>query len=384
MLRFRVPVPRLLSAGEIFSGRGCIGVLRSLAAVRTVLIWEPPISHNEELKTLFKRALGTVDLRFVEKKPGEPRLSTINGVLAELVEFNPDWIVAVGGGSVIDCAKLAWAFYEHPDADLSRITRPNGLPALRGKARLVAAPTTAGTGSEVSSAALFIDDATGSKRYVVSNDFLPDVAVLDPTLAVSAPAAVTAISGLDALTHAVEGYVSRFSNPFIDMHAETAVRKIFTYLKKCIEYPEDLEMRLQMMQAALLAGWVQNLKIPGIAHAVAHQLGQFNVPHGLACGCLLPVAIRVNSEIVSVAAKYTSLANVLGLETAEELAAACEKLIYGMGIKLSVLDVVDGGLPRLKSQYDNIAKGAQADICARANPRPVDERLVEKMLEGLV
>jgi len=383
MLRFRIPVPRFLSAGEIFCGQGCIGVLRALGAARTVVIWEPPLSRNDEYRRILLRAIGTLDLHFIEKKSGEPRLSTINDVLSQLVEFNPDWIIAVGGGSVIDCAKLAWAFYEHPDADLDRVTRPNGLPSLRGKARLAAVPTTAGTGSEVSSAALFIDDATGRKRYIVTNDFLPDIAILDPVFAVSAPPIVTVISGLDALSHAVEGYVSRFTNPFADMHAETAVRKIFTQLPKSVAEPQDMEARLQMMQAALLAGWVQNLKIPGIGHAVAHQLGRFNVPHGLACGILLPAAIRINGEVDKIQQKYAKLAAVLGLKSAKELADACEKLINAMGLELSVCKYIEGGKQTLLSNREIIIEGTKSDICARANPRPVDESLVSELIKGL-
>ncbi len=381
MLRLRLPLPRFVSAGEIFVGRGSLAALKSLEAARATVIVSPSILANAELAGRIEKSIGAVDIRLVAAPRGEPSLESLQPVAAALAAQRPDWIVAIGGGSVLDAAKLAWVFYEQPEAEVERIARPFALPKLRGKARFVAVPTTAGTGSEVSSAAVFTDATTGRKRPIVSHDLLPDVAVLDPTLTVGVPPAAIAAAGLDALAHAVESYVSNFANPLADALAEKATEMILAALPRTFRDPNDLDARLEMMEAALLAGWVQNQKVPGIGHAVAHQLGRFHVPHGLACGALLVPSIEVNQSEEKARAGYRRLAQKIGLADERALVASIDELRATLDADDRLRTVIDGGLDRVAPERAVIREGALEDICCRANPRRVDAALIDEVLQ---
>ncbi len=379
MLRLRLPLPRFVSAGEIFAGKGSLAALRGLDAVRAAVLCSRSVLRDPEMVKRITGAVNAHDVRLLEAPAGEPDLPKLQPVMREVAAFQPDWIIAIGGGSVLDAGKLLWIFHEHPDADLGRIARPFALPPLRGKCRFAAVPTTAGTGSEVSSSTI-LTDTTGRKLPIVSHDLLPDVAVLDPTLTLGVPPVVVASAGLDALAHALEGYVSRFANPLADTFAESAVRTLLAKLPATQTRPDDADVRLEVMQAAMLAGWVQNLKVPGIGHAIAHQLGHFGIAHGTACGALLAPAITFNAADAAVRQKYDRLAAVLGLhDTAGLLAAIGElrgKLGAGQGLGASVPE----GAPAIRARLPEITSGALADICARANPRTLDAAAVEGVL----
>ena len=379
MLRLRLPLPRFLSAGEVFSGKGSLAALRGLDAVRAAVLCSRSIRHDPVMVKRITAAVNAHDVRLLEAPAGEPNLPKLQPVMREVAAFQPDWIIAIGGGSVLDAGKILWIFHEHPDADLGRIARPFALPPLRGKCRFAAVPTTAGTGSEVSSSTILTDE-TGRKLPIVSHELLPDVAVLDPTLTLGVPSAVVASAGLDALAHALEGYVSRFSNPLADNFAESAVRTLLTKLPATQTRPDDADVRLEVMQAAMLAGWVQNLKVPGIGHAIAHQLGHFGIAHGTACGALLAPAIVFNATDAAVRQKYDRLASALGVnDTAGLLAAIADirqKLGAGQGLGASA----PGGAPAIRARLAEITSGALADICARANPRTPDAAAVEGVL----
>ncbi len=379
MLRIRLPLPRFLSAGEVFAGKGSLGALRALDAVRAAVVCSGSLLRDAGMAKRIAAAINAHDVRLIEATTGEPGLAKLRPVMAEIATFQPDWIIAIGGGSVLDAGKLLWIFHEHPDVSLEGISRPFALPPLRGKCRFAAVPTTAGTGSEVSSATILTDEF-GRKVPIVSHDLLPDVAILDPMLTIGVPAAVVAASGLDALAHALEAYVSRFANPLADMFAETAARVLFAQLPATQARPDDLDTRLEVMQAAMLAGWVQNLKVPGIGHAIAHQLGQFGIAHGAACGALLSPAIAFNAADEPTRRKYDRLAAALGLENCRGMQAAVGELRHKLGTGQGLGAFAKGGASAIKSHLPEITAGALADICTRANPRTVDAAAVEGVL----
>lgn len=381
MLKIRLPIPRFVSAGEIFAGRGSIGALRALDATRAVVLVSRSILRDAGLAGKVGAAINAHELHLLEAPAGEPSLGKLCPLAAEVSGFRPDWIVAIGGGSVLDAGKLLWILYEHPDIDLVRVARPFALPALRGKARFVAVPTTAGTGSEVSSSAILAAE-DGRKIPIVSHDLLPDVVILDPTLAQGLPRRAAVAAGLDALAHAVEGYVSRFANPLADTFAESAARTLLAALPATLDRPEDADLRLEVMQAALLAGWVQNLKVPGIGHAVAHQLGRFGIAHGAACGALLPASITLNAADDSARRKYDRLAAAIGVGDHDGLRAAIMALRERIGAAQGLAVLAAGGEAALRADLPRIAEGAMADVCARANPRAVDAALVAAAIEG--
>lgn len=349
-------------------------MLRVLDASKIVVLASASLLADAEANERLRRAVRAQDVLVLAMPKGEPNLETLQPIIGELRRFLPDWIVAAGGGSVIDGAKIAWIFYEQPDIDLERLTRPFSLPPLRSHARFAAIPTTAGTGSEVSSSALFVERSHRGKHVVVSHELLPDVVALDPCLTTAVPRSAAAAAGLDALAHAVEGYASRFENPLADLLAEQAIRVLLTDLTTSIEEPMDLDRRLRVMHAACMAGWVQNLKVPGAGHAIAHQLSRFDLAHGLCTGALLAPALRYNCGEPGVRSKYDRLAATLGLEDALALAARIETLCLTLDVALPVAHAIEASDP-------DLLRGALDDPCARANPRLLDEQAVQSILE---
>jgi alcohol dehydrogenase class IV len=363
----------------VFFGPGSIGALRALNASKAALLVSRSLLADEDTAPLIRKSVGALDLLTLQAPIGETNLQRLDPIIGELSEFRPDWIVAVGGGSVLDSGKVVWAFYEHPDADLELITRPFALPALRGRARFAAVPTTAGTGSEVSSSAVVFDERVGQKRFLVSHELLPDLAILDPALTTKVPPRSVASSGLDALAHAIEGYVSKFANPFVDLMAEKAAAVIFQTLPKSLEEPSNLEARLLMMEAAMLAGWVQNLKIPGIGHALAHQMASFGVPHGMASGAFLAPSITANCSDPAVREKYRRLARSLDLDGEGHLIERIHELRRAIDVAQPLSAGMPGGAEAFAGKVKELERHVLADPCARANPVPVTPEMIQAM-----
>lgn len=379
MLRLRLPLPRFVGAAEHFMGAGSSAALRALGSARAALLVSPSIAGNEALMAHLRRVIGTLELGVVTLPGGEPTLARLRPALAQLQALRPDWIVAVGGGSVIDSAKLLWLLYEHPDIEPERLLRPFALPDLRGKARLAVLPTTAGTGAEVSSAAVLGLD-NGAKHAVVSHTLLPDLVILDPDLLAAVPAPAMAAAGLDALAHALEGYVSRHANPLADHFAETAVALLFEHLPHVVAQRDDRERVLEVQLAAMMAGWVQNLKLPGLGHAVAHQLGGLGLGHGSACGVLLAPAMQLNCADAAVQQKYSRLAQRVGLADAAALVEAVRALVASLGLA-GLNAVLPGGSAAWRDALPAITEGALNDPCAAANPIMPTPDLVRQVLQ---
>ncbi|MGB3807181.1 MAG: iron-containing alcohol dehydrogenase [Erythrobacter sp.] len=376
MLSVNLPIPRLLSAGEVFAGDGSIAVLRALPATRVAVIGSRSLLESKAGDKL-RNAIKALDVRIITAPRGETSLPGLKPVIRELSDFNPDWIIAAGGGSVLDAAKIAWIFHEHPDIDRERLTRPFAIPSLRGRTNFVAVPTTAGTGSEVSSSAVLSFGPGEAKQPVVSHELLPDMVVLDPELTLDVPASVMAASGMDALAHALESYVSRFDNSMVDMFAEQAIATLMEDLPLVVKNPSDTEIRLRLMQAAMMAGWAQNLKVPGVGHALAHQFGAHGVAHGQATGALLAPAMRFNCADPTVREKYDRLAGRLGLEMAGGLIDAVENLRKTVGLDNPFRDL--GPVDR-----SAMARAAMEDVCTRANPRDLDEEQFEALIADAI
>ncbi len=382
MISLKVGIPRFVTSAELFVGKNSLLALSDLSAAKAVILVSPSIKADGKLMDTILKSINALDKCVITTPKGEPNLSKIQPIIAEVAEYAPDWIVAIGGGSVLDTAKLMWIFYEQPSATVEQLVRPFSLGKLRGKCRLVAVPTTAGTGSEVSSSTLFTTQDHGKKQAIVSHYLLPDIAILDPTLNENLPADVIAYSGLDALTHAIESYVSKYKNPFVDIHAEKATQIILETLPQLIDNPSNEDLRLKMLEASLMAGWAQNHKIPGIAHAVAHQMSTFNVPHGLACGQFLLGAIECNSHDASSKTRYQQLAEKSGLTNTEVLIERIQKILNHKVLKTHQThfkNVLNSGI---NDHIPTIVQGAQKDICAKANPIPVNENNVKAVLES--
>ena len=228
----------------------------------------------------------------------DPSVETVMKGAAAMDKFQPDWIVAIGGGSPIDAAKAMWIFYEHPDFTFEEAAKPFNLPEMRNKAHFIAISTTSGTATEVTSFSVITDNETGIKYPIADYNITPDVAILDTTLVEKMPQKLVANTGMDALTHALEAYVSTVANPFTDALAMRSIEMIVKNLVK--SYNGDMEARKQMHLAQNLAGMSFSNAILGIAHSMAHKSGAIlDVPHGLANAIYLPNTVLYNSKNIA-------------------------------------------------------------------------------------
>ena len=306
----------------------------------------------------------------------DPSIETVMKGAKAMTREQPDLIIGIGGCSAIDAAKAMWIFYEHPETNLEEIIPPFSIKPLRNKAKFVAVPSTSGTGTEVTCVSVITDRGKGVKHPLVSYELTPDVAIVDGEICTSMPPHVTAHTGLDALAHNTEAYVSALADPYTDPLTKQSVEMIFKYLPLAYKEPDNLEARQAMHDASCLAGIAFTNALLGIVHAMAHQLGgMFGIPHGCANAILMPNVVRYNSRSTK---KYADLARMLGKETAEDYAVEIEKLRAAVNVPASVKEY---GIAESdwNAKLEEITKNAMADACVGANPRTPTEADIRKI-----
>jgi alcohol dehydrogenase class IV len=371
MLKLRFPLPVFRSALEIANGKNSRMALKGINANRAAIIISASFKKSFYYDQVI-RLIGSHSVRVIEKSwQGEPTVDGLSTVIKELELFQPDYIIALGGGSVIDGTKIAWLLYECPTLSLEDLYRPFSLPRLRGRAKFAAIPTTIGSGSEVSSAAVMLDEKSLSKKAVVTHDFLPDLVILDPELVAEVPNHILKATIADALSHAVEGYVSKIDHPLMSSFAEQAVSIIYRYKEQFEHNDWDIQMISDLQHAAMLAGWVQNHCVVGLSHAIAHQLGGFNVSHGLANGLLMPSVIEFNSKDVLVADKYEKLIRNANINSLDELSSLFSVLVFSQKLIFTFTE----------DELDIIACNTLLDPAARTNPVLFTKDDVKKVLK---
>ena len=328
---------------------------------------------------------------YSDVEPG-PDVETIMRGVEAMRAFQPDVIIALGGGSAIDAAKGMWLFYEHPETTFDGLKlrfmdirkRAFKFPKLGAKAKMVAIPTTSGTGSEVTSFAVLTDRAKGVKYPLVDDALLPDEAILDPSLLAGVPPAVTADTGMDVLTHAAEAYVARGATPYTDALAEKAFTLAWQNLRPAWETAGESGAKGNMLLASNLAGIAFNAAGLGICHSLAHALGgRFHLPHGRLNALILPHVIHFNAADGTAAEKYGRLARLCGLAAnPRSLAAGLNRLRAQLKLpeRLSACGV-EG--KELTAALDGLAEAAQADLCAPSNPRPAAAEDLKSLLREL-
>ena len=336
----------------------------------------------------------------------DPDVETIMRGVEEMRDFNPDVIIAIGGGSSIDAAKGMWLFYEHPDTTFDGLKqkfmdirkRVVKFPNLGEKAKFVAIPTTSGTGSEVTAFAVITDRKNGNIKYPLADYALrPDVAIIDPQFVTSLPKTATADTGLDVLTHALESYVSNMASDYTDGLALQAMDLVFEYLKRAYDNGEnDLVAREKMHNASCIAGMAFTNAFLGLNHSMAHKLGgEYHIPHGRANAVLLPYVIKYNSQKPTKFAafpkyeefiadkKYAKAARTLGIagntdeESIDNLIKAIKELMRDLNMPMSIKEC---GVPEdvFMANLDKLAENAHDDQCTGANPRyPLIEEIKE-------
>ncbi|HAN44098.1 MAG TPA: bifunctional acetaldehyde-CoA/alcohol dehydrogenase [Ruminococcaceae bacterium] len=326
----------------------------------------------------------------------DPSVETIMRGVQAMRTFNPDVIIAVGGGSAIDAAKGMWLFYEHPDTDFDGLRlkfldirkRAFHFPKLGEKTQLVAIPTTSGTGSEVTAFSVITDKKNGNIKYPLADyELTPDVAIIDPQFAVSMPKSTTADTGIDVLTHAIEAYVSVLASDYTDALALKAIELVFEYLPRAYADGADMVAREKMHNASAIAGMAFTNAFLGINHSMAHKLGgEYHIPHGRANAVLLPYVIAYNAQKPTKFAtfpkyekfvadeKYAKIARFLGLPSAStaegvnSLIKAVKELIQKLGIPTCIKDCGINEQEFL-SKLEGLSERAFEDQCTTANPR---------------
>jgi alcohol dehydrogenase len=352
---------RVLFPREVCLGRGSVERLACLDPARVLVVTGSSAKRNGTLDRLKAQLKDAAALDVLELESGEPRAAAITSARERVAGFAPQWIVAVGGGAVLDGAKFLWAQLEHPDLVFGGKAMPIG--PLRGKARFVAIPTTAGSGSEASQAAVLAAD-DGTKIPYVSPHWVPDIVILDPVLTVSLSREITVATGFDALTHAVESAVSSLGNPFLRTLSATSVGLVLRHLPVAAENPQDLNARGGMLEAAFLAGLCQGMTSTGAAHALSHAASKLHsAPHGAATGFFLLPTMRWNRK--KNAAVYDDLAAGCGVADGAALEAALFDLITRVGLPQKFEQLV-GRVPDA-AEKQILAETAAKDVCLRTN-----------------
>ena len=396
---FRVP-------SNTFFNAGALDNLREIACETAVIVTDAD-SERRGVVDLLRGKLRTRHVQVFSQVDPEPGEDTIRAGVALMDRARPDLLVAVGGGSVLDAAKAMRLFYEHPEQSLEDLTLPFLDPRKRvadyphdevHRVRLVAIPTTAGTGSEVSPAAvLTVGD---HKETLVDYCLVPDVAIVDPVLTLSLPPSVTADSGIDALTHALEAAVSIFASPYTDAFCVQAARLIFDALPRVVDHPDDLAARTDMANAATLAGLAFSNAFVGTNHALAHAVGaRFGIAHGRANALFLPHVLRYNAALPSkfmpapgysayvAPDKYAQLGRVVfgGREPAESrrrLFVGVDDLLARVGMPPS-LSAMGIAADEFETALPGLAMTAFADLSNRTNPRmPLLDELTDLLRRG--
>ena len=339
----------------------------------------------------------------------DPSFDTIKKGVEAMKNFNPDVIIALGGGSPIDAAKGMWLFYEHPEADAEGLKlkfmdirkRTYKFPKLGTKCKMVAIPTTSGTGSEVTSFAVITDKEKNKKYPLADYELTPDVAIVDPDLVMSLPKSVTADTGMDVLTHAIEAYVSNMASDYTDGLAEKAVELVFENLQEAYEHGDNKLAREKMHSASTIAGMAFTNAFLGINHSLAHKIGgEFHLPHGRINAILLPYVIKYNStkpskfvsfpkyEYFIADQKYYRLAKKTGLkaDTVEEGISSLIEKIIEMNKELNIpSSFKEAGIEEQEflAKVDMLADRAFEDQCTTANPRlPLVTELKQILLDS--
>lgn len=294
-----------------------------------------------------------------------PSIKTVWRGAKAMQAFEPDWIVAIGGGSALDAAKVMWCFYEHPQLKFEDILPVGSMPALRNKARFVAIPSTSGSASEITAFSVITDTANHIKYPIVAADLVPDIAILDPTIPAKMPPHVTVHTGMDVLTHAIEAYVSTAANSFTDPYAVEAIRLVFTYLEIAWRSPDDLNARMHMHNASALAGIAFTNASLGLVHSMAHKIGgEFGITHGLANAIMLPYIIQYNAKFTK---KYRQLEAALGIKNLIEAINALNQRL-GVPKTLSQCGEVEINEITFVNVLDRMSHHAVDDACTLTNP----------------
>lgn len=380
MLRFTIP-------RDVYHGKGSIEALKTLTGTKAIVVVGggsmKRFGFLDKVVEYLKEA--GMEVKLFEGVEPDPSVETVMKGAEAMREFQPDWIVSIGGGSPIDAAKAMWAFYEYPETTFEDLCIPFNFPTLRTKAKFCAIPSTSGTATEVTAFSVITDYAKGIKYPLADFNITPDVAIVDPDLAETMPKKLTAHTGMDAMTHAIEAYVSTLNSDYTDPLALHSIKMVSEYLVK--SYNGDMEARAKMHNAQCLAGMAFSNALLGIVHSMAHKTGAAysggHIVHGCANAMYLPKVIKYNSMDETAAKRYAQIASFLGLEPSAD---ALIKHINAMNKELYIPSCIkdyEGGIIDEKEFLEKLPKVAElavGDACTGSNPRAITPEVMEKLL----
>ena len=395
MARFTLP-------RDIYHGKGALEALKSFEGKKAMIcvgggsmkrfgFLDKVISYLQE---------AGMEVQLFEGIEPDPSVETVLKGAAAMQEFEPDWIVGIGGGSPIDAAKAMWIKYEYPDITFAQMCEVFGIPKLRKKAHFCAISSTSGTATEVTAFSIITDYKSGIKYPIADFEITPDVAIVDPELAETMPQKLVAHTGMDAITHAIEAYVSTANSDFTDPLALHAIKMIQHNLIG--SYNGDMEKRDAMHSAQCLAGMAFSNALLGIVHSMAHKTGAAfadfgaHIIHGAANAMYLPKVIAFNAKDETAQKRYCAIADFMGLGgiTADEKVSLLIETLRKMNDDLKIPHCIknygpdsyyaeQGFVPEevFLERLPEIAKNAIADACTGSNPRQPSQEEMEKLLK---
>ena len=392
---------RFTNPRDLYFGEGARHEVKNLKGERAVIVTGGGSMRRggflQDVENDLKEA--GFEVKLIEGVESDPSVETVMNGAAVMSEFQPDWIIAIGGGSPIDAAKAMWIKYEYPETTFEDMCKVFGLPKLRTKAHFCAISSTSGTATEVTAFSIITDYSKGIKFPIADFEITPDVAIVDPELTYTMPAKLCAHTGMDALTHAIEAYVSTAGSAYTDANALYAMREIVEWLPK--SYQGDKEARQHMHDAQCIAGIAFSSGLLGIVHSMAHKTGAAftgdHIIHGCANAMYLGKVIQFNSKDARAKSRYAYIAKEvfhLAGETEDELVAALVQMIRDLNDKIDIPQGIKnygkGGVKADESVIDyaefeekksRIAVDAIGDACTGSNPRQPTPEEMEKLLE---
>ena len=373
---------------DLYHGKGSLEELKNLKGTRAFVVTGGGSMKRFGFLARVENALkeAGMEVHIFEGVEPDPSVTTVMRGAEEMRQFQPDWIVAIGGGSPIDAAKAMWAFYEYPDVTFDDLIVPFNFPTLRQKAHFCAIPSTSGTATEVTAFSVITDYDKGIKYPLADFNITPDVAIVDPELAEKMPPKLTAHTGMDAMTHAIEAYVSTFHCDYTDPLALHAIQMVHNDLKK--SYEGDMDARDRMHNAQCLAGMAFSNALLGIVHSMAHKTGAAfsggHIVHGCANAMYLPKVIAYNAKEPEAEKRYGEIAAFLGLEpTSKALIAHIKAMNQQLDIPACIKDY-EGGIineQEFLEKLPQVAELAVGDACTGSNPRTITPDVMAKLLK---
>ena len=392
---------RFTNPRDLYFGEGARHEVKNLTGKRAIIVSGGSSMRRggflDDVENDLKSA--GFEVAHIEGVESDPSVETVMKGAAQMSEFQPDWIVAIGGGSPIDAAKAMWIKYEYPETTFEDMCKVFGLPELRTKAHFCAISSTSGTATEVTAFSIITDYQKGVKYPIADFQITPDVAIVDPELPYGMPVKLVAHTGMDALTHAIEAYVSTAASMFTDADALHAIREIVEWLPK--SYKGDKEARQHMHEAQCIAGIAFSSGLLGIVHSMAHKTGAAfsggHIIHGCANAMYLGKVIQFNARDARAKTRYAYIAKeILHLEgeTEDELVAALVQKIRDINDSLDVPQGIknygEGGTKSETSIIDEkeffekapeVARLAIEDACTLSNPRKPTQEEMEQLLK---